>query len=58
MLSVEKDKEAERSGNSHDHFMTETLGGDELSNELQGAKKSHALTNHLIIYGWNDTSES
>ncbi|MFK7857370.1 MAG: Imm32 family immunity protein [Granulosicoccus sp.] len=37
--------EAERSGKSHDHFMTETWGGNELSSELQGAKKSHALIN-------------
>ncbi|WP_299948260.1 Imm32 family immunity protein [uncultured Microbulbifer sp.] len=44
--------EAEKSGQSHDHFMTENWGGNELSGEIHGGKESHALINHLIIYGW------
>ena len=44
--------EAEKSGRSHDHFMTPDWGGEELINEAQGVEESHALINHLIIYGW------
>ena len=43
--------EAEKTGHSHDHFMAPDWGGDELTNEVQGAKESHALVNHLIVYG-------
>ncbi len=44
--------ETEKSGSSHDHFMTEEWGGNELSSEVQGGKESHSLINHLIVYGW------
>ncbi|WP_193754327.1 Imm32 family immunity protein [Microbulbifer sp. Q7] len=44
--------EAEKSGQSHDHLMSEDWGGSELSNELQGKKESHSIVNHLIVYGW------
>lgn len=44
--------EAENSGRSHDHFMTEDWGGNELSALLQGEDESHSIINHLIIYGW------
>ncbi len=43
--------EAEKSGHSHDHFMTEDWGGEELSNELQGKSESSGLINQMIIYG-------
>ena len=46
--------EAEKSGHSHDHFMTKEWGGDELTSELQGEKESHELINHLIVYGWQN----
>lgn len=42
---------AEGAGHAHDHFMSEAWGGKELSGHLQGGKESHALINHLIIYG-------
>lgn len=44
-------KEAEKSGQAHDHFMTEDWGGNELTNELMGNSDSHAIINHLIVYG-------
>ena len=43
--------QAEKSGHSHDHFMTEDWGGNELTNELLGNPESHSIINHLIIYG-------
>jgi len=48
--------EAEKSGRSHDHFMTPDWGGEELTNAPQGEKESHALINHLIVYGWANNS--
>ena len=50
--------EAEKSGQSHDHFMTPDWGGEELTNEAQGEKESHALINHLIIYGWGNKNSN
>lgn len=43
--------QAEKTGNSHDHFMTEDWGGHELTNELIGNPESRELINHLVIYG-------
>ncbi|MCU8059001.1 MULTISPECIES: Imm32 family immunity protein [unclassified Shewanella] len=43
--------QAEKSGQAHDHFMTEDWGGNELSNELQGNPESRQIINHLIVYG-------
>lgn len=43
--------QAEKSGHAHDHFMTEDWGGNELTNELIGNPESHAIVNHLIVYG-------
>ncbi|WP_148669339.1 Imm32 family immunity protein [Parashewanella tropica] len=43
--------QAEKSGNSHDHFMTENWGGHELTTELIGNPESHKIINHLVIYG-------
>ena len=44
--------EAEKSGQAHDHFMTQDWGGNELTNEPQGGKESHTIINQLIVYGW------
>ncbi|NVK57906.1 MAG: immunity protein 32 [Alteromonadaceae bacterium] len=43
--------QAEKSVHSHDHFMTEDWGGNELTNELLGNPESHSIINHLIVYG-------
>ncbi|WP_416306970.1 Imm32 family immunity protein [Neptunicella sp. SCSIO 80796] len=43
--------QTEKSGHSHDHFMTEDWGGSELTNEVQGSPESHSIVNHLIVYG-------
>jgi len=50
--------EAEKSGSSHDHFMTEGWGGNELTSELQGKKESHGIVNHLVVYGWAKNENS
>ena len=50
--------EAEKSGSSHDHFMTEDWGGNALSIELQGKKESHEIVNHLAVYGWAQSENS
>lgn len=44
---------AEKSGHAHDHLMTESWGGSELSSEIQGKNESFSIINHLVIYGWN-----
>ncbi|MBQ4834791.1 Imm32 family immunity protein [Pseudoalteromonas luteoviolacea] len=43
--------QAEKSGNAHDHLMTEDWGGHELTNELIGNPESREIINHLVIYG-------
>ena len=43
--------QAEKTGQSHDHFMTEDWGGNELTNELMGNPESYTIVNHLIVYG-------
>lgn len=46
--------QAEKSGNAHDHFMTEAWGGNELSNQLQGKKESDSIVHHLVVYVWSN----
>jgi hypothetical protein len=46
--------QAEKSGNAHDHFMTEDWGGNELSNKLQGKNESDSIVHQLIVYGWGN----
>ena len=49
---------AEKSGRSHDHFMTAEWGGGELTSKLQGGQESAGgLISHLIIYGWGSNAK-
>ena len=52
-LLVERlSKLKEHSGQEHDHLMTESWGGSELTEEKQGAENE--LINHLRITFWPD----
>lgn len=48
--------QAERSGQSHDHFMSAEWGGGELGSNLRGSKESSAIINHVVVYGWSSKS--